>query len=378
MTSKFNQTHALMVLALVLALSVTGCTSNPATVPVTEPAASASPTPTPSQTATPSRTPTPTQTRTPPSLPETYQSPSLHAGDSPHSYVDDTCQYLHDKWAPGKAEPGTVVMVIMFHSIGGETGGGRIPEAGFFALVPAPDDKGFAAVTTSQLADFMETNAAIPQRSVMLLVDDRRSGLYFEAFFRHYQVEWGWPVVNAWISLDDSIGRNALPDNVRLENEGWVDHQAHGVVHNIPMGPGASDEYILSELEGSIEAMQKNFDKTPLAIIWPGGNFSQRSVELARQTGYRLGFTVNPRGPLMYNWVPLADESDPGRPTWWPEGGMGDPLLVLPRTWSTDALVHIDETIQTGETAAAYAEANKATELDYYDIVCAGTYGRMP
>ena len=31
-----------------------------------------------------------------------------------------------------------------------------------------------------------------------------------------------------------------------------------------------------------------------------------------------------------------------------------------------------------GKDAAAYAEQNKATELEYYDIVCAPTLGQIP
>ncbi len=157
-----------------------------------------------------------------------------------------------------------------------------------------------------------------------------------------------------------------------------MDHQAHGVVHNIPMGPDSTDEYIYGELQGSIDAMQQNFNKTPLAIIWPGGGFAERPVEVAREVGYRLGFTINPSGPLMYNWVPLSDEKDPRRPSWMPEGGMDDPLLVLPRYWDTDAITHIAEVLQMGQEAAAYAEADQAVELDYYDIVCFPMYGPLP
>jgi hypothetical protein len=31
-----------------------------------------------------------------------------------------------------------------------------------------------------------------------------------------------------------------------------------------------------------------------------------------------------------------------------------------------------------GKEAAAYAESNKGTELDYYDIVCAPSLGAIP
>ncbi len=373
MTSKFNSFRVLLLLLLA------GCTLAP-----TQPALPMQtvtlplPAETPSAMPTASPEPPPTQTRTPPALPAPYQSSFLYAGDSAHTYVSETCQYLKDRWSTGNASPGTVVMVIMFHAIGGETSGDRIAEADFRLLMQALQDQGFEAITTAQLADFMEHNAFIPPRSVVLLVDDRKTGLYYETFFREYQQAWGWPVVNAWISLDDSIGRAALPDNVVLENEGWVDHQAHGVVHNITMGPEASEAYITSELQGSIDALQAKFNKTPQMIIWPGGNFSLRAVQIARELGYRLGFTVNPRGPLMYNWVPLADSLDPQRPTWWAEGGMGDPLLVLPRYWAPDARRHIGNVIEAGSQAAAYAQASRSLELDYYDIVCAAQYGALP
>ncbi|PIZ24994.1 MAG: hypothetical protein COY47_08410 [Chloroflexi bacterium CG_4_10_14_0_8_um_filter_57_5] len=57
---------------------------------------------------------------------------------------------------------------------------------------------------------------------------------------------------------------------------------------------------------------------------------------------------------------------------------MGDPLMVLPRFWSFDADKHIDDVRVIGRDASAYAEANKATELEYYDIVCAPDYGPIP
>ncbi len=68
----------------------------------------------------------------------------------------------------------------------------------------------------------------------------------------------------------------------------------------------------------------------------------------------------------MFNWVPLADSGDPMRPTWIPEGPVNDPLMVLPRYWDTDASLHLDDVIQIGQEAAAYAQANKSAELDYY------------
>jgi hypothetical protein len=332
------------------------------------------------QSSAPTETPVPVATATrsgpPPTLPPAFQSGALNPLDTPHTYITDACQYLKAKWDPNNSAPGTIVMVIMFHTIvkGVESYSGNpmhIGSGDFKRLMKSLHDMGFQAIDTKQLADFLDANAKIPARSVVLIQDDRHAAENFNDWFRPYWKEWGWPVVNAWVSLDDSIRAQILQENIALEQEGWVDHQSHGTIHNINMTDASSDEYIRSEFEGSINDLKQNFKKTPIALIWPGGGFGLRPVQIARQLGYKLGFTVNPRGPIMFNWVPLMDASDPTRPSYIPEGPVNDPLMTLPRYWAADAISKLDEIRIMGNEAAAYAEQNKAVELEYYDIVCA-------
>lgn len=329
-------------------------------------------------TATETPSPTATLVRTPPALPPVYVSTALNPLDAPHTYIRDTCQYLRDKWNLDNAAPGTVVMIIMFHSIsdGPVDKPYQINAADFRRLLNDLKEQGFEAINTQQLADFMERNARIPPRSVLLLVDDRHYAEYFNTHFRPFYEQWGWPVVNAYIAKDERP--DLWQENAALEAEGWVDHQAHGVIHNVNIVPGSSEEFMLGELQGAITNIQKYFGKTPIAYIWPGGGFTPRAAQLAREVGYRLGFTINPRGPVMYNWVPLADVTDSARPYFLAEGPVDDPLMVLPRYTDTAAGDHIDTVRIIGQEAAAYAEQNKATELEYYDIVCAAQYGPIP
>jgi hypothetical protein len=322
--------------------------------------------------------PSPTAVRTPPALPGIYQSPILNALDTPHSYIPDTCEYLKAKWDPNNSAPGTVVMVVMIHSITNDTVDKpyQINAKVFRELVDNLHEQGFEAIDMQQLADFLEFNAKIPPRSVMLLVDDRHYAEYFNTHFRPIYEKYGWHVVNGYISKDE---REDLWDqNAALSAEGWVDYQAHGVIHNEPMSDNSSDEYLIGELQGAVAAIQQHYGNTPIGIIWPGGGFGLRPVQFARQYGYRLGFTTNPRGPVMFNWVPQADAKDENRPYFIAEGPAGDPLMTLPRYTDTAAGGQIDNVRIIGKEAAAFAEQNKATELEYYDIVCAPTYGAMP
>ncbi|MEW6404128.1 MAG: polysaccharide deacetylase family protein [Chloroflexota bacterium] len=334
----------------------------------------------PTQTPAPSDTPIPIATipRTPPALPGTFTTAALKPVDTPHTYIQDTCQYLHDKWDPNNAAPGTIAIVIMFHGInkGEADDTNDITVTDFKKLMESLKELGFEAINAAQLADFLDHNAKIPNRSVVLTYDDRHTAQAFE-HFRPYYEQWGWPVINGWISAFGGQDQY-LAENVALSAEGWVDYQAHGVVHNTPMGDNSPDDYLMSELQGSITNLQTYFNKTPIAIIWPGGGFGLRPAQVARQLGYRVGFTVNPRGPIMYNWVPLADAVDPGRPAWLAEGPANDPRMTLPRYWPREALAQLDTVRVIGNEAAAYAEQNKAVELEYYDIVCAPTLGALP
>jgi hypothetical protein len=52
--------------------------------------------------------------------------------------------------------------------------------------------------------------------------------------------------------------------------------------------------------------------------------------------------------------------------------------MVLPRYWPSQVRSELDKIRNIGNDAAAYAEQNKATELEYYDIMCAPTLGAIP
>jgi peptidoglycan/xylan/chitin deacetylase (PgdA/CDA1 family) len=321
---------------------------------------------------------TPTAVRTPPALATTFTTSLLNGGGTPHTYVQDSCEYLKQKWSSTNSLPGTIAMVVMFHTISKDTAtaANEISSQDFKKLMNDLHDAGFQAIYMQELADFLYSNAKIPERSVVLIQDDRHAAQNFTDHFLQYFQDWGWPVINGWISTPLNTA-DLWQQQETLAAQGWVDYQAHGVQH-LPIDSSSSDTYILGELQGSVDAFQQHFHKTPIAFVWPGGGFTPHAVELARSTGYKLGFTVNPRGPLMYNWIPLADQQNPAQPLAIAEGPVNDPLMVLPRYWDTDARAHIDEVRQIGNAAAAYAESQKANELEYYDIICAPNYGPMP
>jgi hypothetical protein len=209
---------------------------------------------------------------------------------------------------------------------------------------------------------------------VLLLQDGRRTAGNFERHFRTPWEKWGWPVVNGWIIQTDTP-EPLWQENLALEQEGFVDHQLYSSLHRF--SDNASAEYLSGELKKYVDIFEERYDKVPIAITWPGEpgiNFPKA----ARNQGFRLGFTQNARGPVMYNWVPLADREDFNRPAYYPETPFADPLMTLPRYWPAQVQDQLDQVRLTGKDADAYAKQNKGVELEYYDIVCALEYGSIP
>lgn len=404
-----NRIAGSLLVALIAGLILVRCGASPSETPsadltltaVFEEALIAAtrsvPTSTPTQTTTHTPTPTATATatpvRTPPALPAEFNTPLLAKVDQPRAYITNACESIKARWSAGNAEPGTVVMPIMFHSVtdGEISHPYQITSAKLDRLLRDLKEQGFESITMQQLADFLHHNSWIPRRSVLLIADDLHNEEYFRKHFEPLLKEYGWTMVNAWIS-EPEASKRVLQVNQKLQQEQWVEHQAHGVIHNIYIdekslksvistelyGSVSGEEFSRLELEGSMQRIEEAFGVKPIAYIWPGGNFTAAGVKIAEQVGYQLGFSVNPRGPLMYNWIPLADQVDPNRPSFLPEAYVNNPLFVLPRYWDKDASAHIDTVRQIGNQAAIVAEQNKAIELEYYDIVCKAKYGDIP
>ena len=68
----------------------------------------------------------------------------------------------------------------------------------------------------------------------------------------------------------------------------------------------------------------------------------------------------------MFNWIPLGAE----------ERAVNDPLMVLPRAWSSAANVNLDEALKISEQAEKYADANFQIEAAWYQTYCGGELTR--
>jgi hypothetical protein len=126
-----------------------------------------------------------------------------------------------------------------------------------------------------------------------------------------------------------------------------------------------SEETVRAEVEGSIPFLKQHFGVTPLAYIWPGGNYTELGIQIAHEAGFELGFTLHSRGPFQFNWIPQGED----------ERSFNDPLMLLPRFWDTAAVLNLEQTAQIGDAAQEFAKENHASEAAWFSQNC---YGELP
>lgn len=364
------------LLCTLILLALCACTFPTATLTTGE-ILTSSPSPFAPLTAIPTSSETETATSTsvpgtPAPEPQTFQSDVLRPGIEPVTYISDACEYLEKRWDPQGSIPGTVVAAIMYHSV---LQGNAVPqlsqdinESYFNAIVQVASDLGFETITSDQLLRFINDNAKIPARSMILIVDDRRPGTAKEYFLPLYE-DYGWTTTLAWIigdtdSRDGELAGETLWDWIeRLNDTGAFDMQMHGLNH-IPIVEGLSEDFVRAEIGGGIPIMREHFGQSPIAYIWPGGNYTALGVEVAEDEGFDLGFTIHSRGPIQFNWIPQGEQE---------REASDNPLLLLPRFWDTAATVNLEQTAAIGDSAQQFARENHSAEAEWFAQNCRGS-----
>jgi peptidoglycan/xylan/chitin deacetylase (PgdA/CDA1 family) len=218
---------------------------------------------------------------------------------------------------------------------------------------------GFETITTEELIGFLYHNDPIPKYSMILIIDDRRLGVVREHFM-NYLDKYDWTVTLAYITGVATELEWMEFDRLNVNNR--LDLQAHGFMHNADtyITEHTPNEIIEQELYSPIPIIKEKAGRRPDAFIWPGGNFTAESVQMAREAGYQVGFTVYARGPLMYNWIPLGSS----------EIKVNDPLLVLPRFWSSSATLNLERAVEISTIAKQFAEENEEQEKIWFQNYC--------
>jgi peptidoglycan/xylan/chitin deacetylase (PgdA/CDA1 family) len=195
------------------------------------------------------------------------------------------------------------VRVLIYHRVGDSRYPSTNIDTGLFQKqMEWLREAGYTVIPTKKLEGFLFRGEDIPKKSVVIHFDDgyrsvyrnawpilRKLGYPFAMTIPVYPVERGWSDYATWGMLHEMAAQG-------------VEIGSHGSEHSRLGGPkrGESETAYLARVRDEAEASMRilkreGFD--PAWIAYPYGEFNDTVAKIARETGYRFGFTQDP-GPV--------------------------------------------------------------------------------
>lgn len=150
--------------------------------------------------------------------------------------------------------------------------------------------KGYQGITPDQLIDYLEYGKPLPPKPILITLDDGYEDNYQNA----YPILQKYHFTATIFLISDFTGtypRYLTWDQTREMEQNGIVFEGHTLSH-ISL-PKASDEELRKQLVQSKQALEWRLGKKVEYLAYPGGEYDQRVIQMAKEAGYRAAFTVN-------------------------------------------------------------------------------------
>ncbi len=203
--------------------------------------------------------------------------------------------------APAEPVSQRKVLVLCYHAMSPDAEGTfDVPTGDFAEQLKTIHEGGYESVLPSQIADYLEGRADLPEKAVCFGFDDGPESILTES--KPLMDQHGY--TGAAFLISDSVGGTGQLDwdQVReLEAAGW-EIGSHTVSHARPTKIDRAE--CMEEFRGSKETIAANIDGECAALAYPYGLYDASVMECAREAGYRIAFTID-RGPADWSDDPM-------------------------------------------------------------------------
>ena len=180
-----------------------------------------------------------------------------------------------------------------------------VSKSAFAAQVAYLKNNGYHSITLSELMGFLNYDAAIPAKAVVITMDDGYQSIY----------EFAYPLLKQYgftatlFIYTDFVGasKNALTwDHIREMKAGGFEIGSHSITHAdlTKKFPGEDDSAYLARITRELFQSKKIIDQeleqdTPF-FAYPYGTYNQQILDLSKQAGYKLGLTIRMGGNSFF------------------------------------------------------------------------------
>lgn len=183
------------------------------------------------------------------------------------------------------------VPVLNYHQINNEDHNVLTLSASEFeAQINYLQREGYTAISPDQLADYLKYGKTLPPNPVLITFDDGYKDNYRVAYpiLRKYHFTATIFLITDFVS---HYGKYLTWNQIQEMSDYGLSFEDHTLSHILL--PKASDEEINKQLVKSKEALEWRLGKKVEYLAYPGGEYDQRVIQLAKDAGYRAAFTVN-------------------------------------------------------------------------------------
>lgn len=182
------------------------------------------------------------------------------------------------------------VRVLYYHSVDANAGNEvTITPESLKKQLQYINDNNYTTITMKELYDYLNNNAPIPEKSIIITFDDGYMNNYTEAFPILKELNMKATIFCVGNSLDGSyyLSHEALKE---MSDYG-IDIESHTVNH-VHLDTLSYDEQ-LSEMKNSKEILENITGREVISIAYPFGDYNADTIKATKQAGYSLGFTTN-------------------------------------------------------------------------------------
>ena len=198
------------------------------------------------------------------------------------------------------------VPVLSYHRFGAGRGKLSVAKHQFEEQMQYLKQHGYRVVPLKAVLDFVRGQAVIPQRSVVITIDDGYKSVYEIAF--PVLKKYGYPATI--FIYTDYIGNGGLTwrQMEEMEASGLISFQAHSKTHdNLTMrlpseSIGQYKKRIAGEVRIPAELLSKRMKDSMLSYAYPFGAVNQPVVDELKKSGYQSGVTVDRGGNAFFTY----------------------------------------------------------------------------
>jgi len=186
---------------------------------------------------------------------------------------------------------------IAYHRIGNDNSPYTVTPQDFTAQIQYLSDGGFNSITLAQLVSFYEQGVALPERAVLITVDDGHRTSFSE--IHPVLTTYGFSAV--YFPYSDFIDNGGLSTNMirQMIREGGAEVGIHTKTHaalTLQRDFETDRDYqnrVLDEIAQPVALLGAISGVQQIAIAYPYGKVNRQVEQLARTVGLDFGFTVN-------------------------------------------------------------------------------------